>query len=63
MTFWKEAGFSYLRYANVGARTLRSVLKAEPKVQALKREEVLLKQAIWKDGKMGENKYIVGPKE
>ncbi|KAJ3314367.1 hypothetical protein HDV04_000329 [Boothiomyces sp. JEL0838] len=54
MSHWKKAGLSYLKYANIGAKTLRSVLTKEAKIQALKREEIALRSAIWKDGKMGE---------
>ncbi|KAJ3323804.1 hypothetical protein HDV06_001174 [Boothiomyces sp. JEL0866] len=55
MAFWKKAGLSYLKYANIGAKSLRSVLTKEAKIQALKREEIALRAAIWKDGKMGES--------
>jgi hypothetical protein len=46
---------SYLRYSNIAAKTLRSVLVADVKAQALKREEIALKKAIWQGGKMGES--------
>ncbi len=63
MTYWREAGFTYLKYSNIAAKALRSVLKAEPKALAMKREEVLLRSAVWKEGKPGENKYVVKPAE
>ncbi len=45
----------YLSYANVAAKTLRSVLKGDAKVQALKREDSTLKFALWKEGRQGES--------
>ena len=49
---WKQAGFSYLKYSNIAAKTLRNVLKGDAKVAALKREELLLKQSTWAEGKI-----------
>jgi hypothetical protein len=46
---------SFVKYANIQGAALRSVLKAEPKVLAMKREEILLRSATWLDGKAGEN--------
>ena len=45
----------YLKYANATASALRSVLKGDARTIALKREEIALKQAIWTNGKQGEN--------
>ena len=53
---WKAAGFSYLKYSNIAAKTLRNVLKGDAKIQALKREELLLKQSTWTDGKVASTK-------
>ena len=50
---WKAAGLSYLKYSNIAAKTLRSVLKAEVKVAALKREEIILRRSVWENGKQG----------
>ncbi|KAI8800339.1 mitochondrial ATP synthase epsilon chain-domain-containing protein [Cladochytrium replicatum] len=58
MTFWKDAGFSYLKYVQVASRALRSVLKDEAKIQALKREETVLKVSRWANGKQGELKFV-----
>lgn len=55
---WKAAGFTYLKYANIGAKAVRSVLKEEPKIQAMKRTETMLKRSLWKDGKIQETKII-----
>ncbi|KAI8925501.1 mitochondrial ATP synthase epsilon chain-domain-containing protein [Entophlyctis helioformis] len=63
MSYWRKAGFSYLKYSNITATALRSVLKSEAKAAAAKREDIALKQAIWKDGKSGENKFVIIPKE
>ncbi|TPX32132.1 hypothetical protein SmJEL517_g04703 [Synchytrium microbalum] len=57
--YWREVGMTYLQYANITARALRSVLKDEFKVQALKREEQYLKMAKWTAGKQGENKLLI----
>jgi hypothetical protein len=55
---YKAAGLSYLKYANIAAKTVRSVLKAEPKILAMKREEIALRRSIWADGKAGESKVV-----
>ena len=49
---WKQAGFSYLKYSNIAAKTLRNVLKGDAKLAALKREELLLKHSTWAEGKI-----------
>ncbi|KAJ3022452.1 hypothetical protein HKX48_006130 [Thoreauomyces humboldtii] len=56
--YWREAGMTYLQYANISAKVLRNVLKEGPKVQALRREEQFAKVQIWKDGKQGETRVI-----
>ncbi|KAL2912748.1 hypothetical protein HK105_207740 [Polyrhizophydium stewartii] len=63
MSFWRKSGFTYLKYSNITAKALRSVLKGEAKAAAVKREEIALKQAVWKDGKQGENKFVIEPKD
>jgi hypothetical protein len=49
----------YLRYSNIAAKTLRSVLVPELRATAMKREEIALKKALWKDGKMGESVFKI----
>lgn len=44
----------YLKYSNIAAKALRASLKGDAKVQALKREETILKVAVWSEGKQGE---------
>ncbi|KAI9342492.1 mitochondrial F1F0-ATP synthase subunit epsilon/ATP15 [Zopfochytrium polystomum] len=56
--FWREAGLSYLQASNIAAAALRRAVKAEVRVQALKREDQMLKMAKWSNGKQGENKLL-----
>ncbi|KAI9096942.1 mitochondrial ATP synthase epsilon chain-domain-containing protein [Phlyctochytrium arcticum] len=58
MSYWREAGMTYLQYANITARALRNVLKAQPKTMAIRREEQYVKVQAWKDGKQGESRVI-----
>jgi hypothetical protein len=46
---------SYLKYANIGAAAIRSVLKEDAKAIAMKRAEIALKRTIWKDGRIAES--------
>eukprot|EP00842_Homolaphlyctis_polyrhiza_P004749 jgi/Hompol1/5275/HPOL_004331-RA len=57
-SYWRKAGFTYLKYSNITAQALRSVLKGDAKTLAARREEIGLKQSLWKDGKQGENKIV-----
>ncbi len=59
MTYWKEAGLTYIKYAQITGRALRSVLKADVKAQAVKREEYYAKMANWTNGKQGESINLV----
>jgi hypothetical protein len=64
MSFYKAFNITYfyliryLQYAQIGARTLRSVLKEDSKAIALKREEIALRKAVWQNGKIGDSKFI-----
>ncbi|KAJ3396236.1 hypothetical protein HDU92_003694 [Lobulomyces angularis] len=58
MSYWKEAGLSYLQYSNIAAKALRNVLKEAPKLEALKREEQYARIAKWTNGKAGEYKIV-----
>ncbi|KAI8620626.1 hypothetical protein BC830DRAFT_1098329 [Chytriomyces sp. MP71] len=49
---------SYLQVSNVSAAALRRCLKPDAKIQALKREEQMLKVARWSNGKAGEVKLL-----
>jgi len=59
MTFyWRATGMTYLQYANISAKALRSVLKQEAKVIAQRREEQFAKVQNWTAGKQGETRVI-----
>ncbi|KND00453.1 uncharacterized protein SPPG_04771 [Spizellomyces punctatus DAOM BR117] len=59
MTFyWREAGLTYLQYANITAKALRNVLKEQAKVVALRREEQYVKVQLWSQGKQGDTRVI-----
>ncbi|KAJ8327611.1 hypothetical protein BDV3_003412 [Batrachochytrium dendrobatidis] len=59
MSYWRKAGLSYLKYANVSASALRSVLKADAKIIANRREDTGIKVSLWKEGRQGESKLVV----
>ncbi|KAJ3120367.1 hypothetical protein HK098_004662 [Nowakowskiella sp. JEL0407] len=54
MSFWREAGFTYVQYVNIAAKSLRNVLKSDVKVLALRREEQVARISKWAEGKQGE---------
>ncbi|KAJ3152425.1 hypothetical protein HDU86_005605 [Geranomyces michiganensis] len=56
--YWREAGLTYLQYANVSAKALRNVLKEQAKAVAIRREEQFAKVQVWKDGKQGDTRVI-----
>lgn len=49
--FYRAAGLSYLRYANICADLMRSVLKEPFKTKALQRQAIYFRSSTWKDGK------------
>lgn len=49
MTYWRQAGITYLRFSAISAQLVRAALKQEFKVELPKRSA--LKQTLWKDGK------------
>lgn len=52
--FYRAAGMSYLRYANISADLLRNVLKEGPlKVKAALRQTIHFKYSSYLDGKQG----------
>ena len=51
--FYRAAGMSYLRYANICADMLRGVLKEPFKTKALQRQVVSYRSSTWADGKAG----------
>ncbi|KAJ3339544.1 hypothetical protein HDU93_008075 [Gonapodya sp. JEL0774] len=52
---WSSPSSSYLQYANICARALRSSVKDEFRTVMLRRQEQSVKSAKWEGGKMGEN--------
>ncbi|KAL5968695.1 ATP synthase subunit epsilon mitochondrial, partial [Taenia solium] len=50
MFYWRNAGFSYLRYSQLCAQALRSVVKAEAKPGHGSMESSVVK-TTWKEGK------------
>lgn len=49
--FYRAAGLSYLRYANICADMMRNVLKEPFKSKALQRQTIYFRSAKWSDGK------------
>jgi len=49
--YWRVAGMSYLKYANLCSDMVRAALLPELRAKAKTREVVHYKEAIWKDGK------------
>ncbi len=49
--YWRAAGMSYVRYANLCASYVRGALKEPFKSAAAPREQVYFKHAAWKEGK------------
>ncbi|XP_074615876.1 ATP synthase F(1) complex subunit epsilon, mitochondrial-like [Acropora palmata] len=51
VSYWRQAGLSYLNFSTICARLVRRCLKPELRVEALKREESLMKTVKWEGGK------------
>jgi F-type H+-transporting ATPase subunit epsilon len=51
--FYRAAGLTYLRYANICADMMRNVLKEPFKTKALQRQTIYFRAAKWADGKQG----------
>lgn len=58
MTFWKDAGLTYLQYLDIAARAAHRGVKPELRKYMQKHEEITMKYARWENGKQGENKSI-----
>lgn len=52
-SFWRQAGLSYLQYANKAASVLRETLKEPLRSQAAGRSAVSFGAHVWKDGNRG----------
>ncbi|XP_015585950.1 protein stunted isoform X1 [Cephus cinctus] len=57
MSAWRQAGLNYINYSQIAAKLLRQALKADLRVEALKRDESAIKFTQWKDGKPITEKY------
>lgn len=51
--FYRAAGMTYLRYANICADLLRNVLKEPAKTKAMQRGAIYFRSATFHDGKQG----------
>ncbi|KAK9366148.1 mitochondrial ATP synthase epsilon chain-domain-containing protein [Lipomyces kononenkoae] len=51
MTFWKEAGLTYNRYAAIAARATRRALKEDKRILAERRGTNEVRSAKWLNGK------------
>ncbi|GAB5585316.1 hypothetical protein Unana1_00216 [Umbelopsis nana] len=60
---WKSAGISYLKYAQICATAVRNSLKEDVRAAAQRRDANGLKVSQWANGKAGEQKFIVPPKQ
>lgn len=50
--YWRLAGMSYIKYANLCADMVRSAMKEPQRAAAKAREQVYYRSAFWKEGKM-----------
>eukprot|EP00894_Picocystis_sp_ML_P000139 jgi/Pico_ML_1/50656/g1825.t1 len=50
--YWRLAGMSYIKYANLCADMVRAALKEPHRTAAKAREQVYYRSAFWKEGKM-----------
>ncbi|KAL4421122.1 hypothetical protein ABPG77_001517 [Micractinium sp. CCAP 211/92] len=48
--YWRVAGMTYLKYANLCADMVRAALKEPLKAKAKGREAIYFRQSLWKDG-------------
>ncbi|KAJ8297548.1 hypothetical protein KUTeg_024079 [Tegillarca granosa] len=51
MSFWRQAGLSYIQFSAVCARAVRQALKPELREKALVRDQSFIKSTKWADGK------------
>ncbi|KAF5843535.1 F1F0 ATP synthase epsilon subunit [Dunaliella salina] len=56
--FYRAAGMSFLRYANVSADLLRNVLKEPFKTKAQNRQVIVYRSSPYVDGKQGKQTVI-----
>jgi F-type H+-transporting ATPase subunit epsilon len=58
--FYRAAGLTYLRYANICADMMRSVLKEPFKGKAAQRAAISFRSSTWKDGRQSPSGEAVG---
>lgn len=51
--FYRAAGMSYLKYANICADLLRAVMKEPHKTKAASRSSIYFRASTWAEGKQG----------
>ncbi|MEW5319098.1 MAG: hypothetical protein WDW38_010268 [Sanguina aurantia] len=56
--FYRAAGMTYLRYANISADLLRNVLKEPLKAKAALRQTIHFKYSSYLDGKQGKQVFV-----
>lgn len=49
--YWRVAGMTYLKYAELASAHVRASLKPEPRAAAKAREAVYFRSAVWEEGK------------
>eukprot|EP00898_Chlorokybus_atmophyticus_P002932 jgi/Chlat1/363/Chrsp10S01484 len=49
--YWRAAGMSYLKYANISAGMLRAALKESVRAKLGNRDAVHYKSTVWEGGK------------
>lgn len=50
-SYWRVAGYSYLKYSELCAQMVRSALKEPLKSKSKSRDAVYFRSAQWQDGK------------
>lgn len=56
--YWRVAGMTYLKYANLCGDMVRAALKEPLKTKAAAREVVYFNSTPWASGKAGESTFV-----
>jgi len=59
MSSWRQVGLNYIHYSRVCAKVVRRCLKPDLRVEAMKRDEGIVRPVFWKDGKAIQTKKPV----
>ncbi|XP_041675153.1 protein stunted [Drosophila eugracilis] len=51
MTFWRDAGLTYIHYSNIAAHVVRQALRAELRASAAKRDISHVQFTPWENGR------------